>query len=90
MKADNYTKTQQLAQAIEFAGATHTGWDKESKAYKLVENVINAVKPLDIFASKVAATIEVTLGDYGRKVAKISSKQAWVLASAVIENKIEL
>ena len=45
---------------------------------------------LDAFAAKVAETINKTINPYAAKVANVSSKQAWILACAAVENNIEL
>lgn len=47
------------------------------------------VKKLNVFASQISETVEKTMDTYGRKVAFVSDKQAWVLACAAVENGIE-
>lgn len=51
---------------------------------------LNKVIALDVFASKVATSVSATIDVFGYKVAKLSSKQAWILACAAVENNIEL
>jgi hypothetical protein len=51
---------------------------------------MNAVKKTEGFASQVAETVAKTIDYYGFKIASISSKQAWIIACAIVENNIEL
>jgi hypothetical protein len=51
-------------------------------------SVLLSVVKLDIFASQVAKTIESKMSPYSQKVAYMSSKQAWIIACAIVENNI--
>lgn len=46
------------------------------------------IKNLGIFASQVAETVEKTSDNYGYKVARLSEKQAYILAAAAVENGV--
>lgn len=50
---------------------------------------LRKIMALDVFAAKVAETVEKNCG-CGFYVAKVSSKQAWCIACAAVENNIEL
>lgn len=51
---------------------------------------LRKVMALDCFAAQIAKTIDASIDIYGYKVANVSSKQAWILACAAVENNIEL
>ena len=51
--------------------------------------VLCAVKETTGFASQVAETIESKMNPYGKTVAYMSSKQAWIIACTIVENNIE-
>lgn len=46
------------------------------------------IMSLDCFAAQIAKTVDSTINPYGFKVARCSSKQAWILACAAVENDI--
>lgn len=90
MNTNNYNETKKLASKIEDMA-------KESK-YNLqmytiksdaLSHFLRKIMQLDAFAAKVAETVEKQCG-YGFYVAKVSSKQAWCIACAAVENNIEL
>lgn len=58
--------------------------------YDEVARFMTNIKKLNVFASQVADTIESKMDAYGYKLANISSKQAWILACAAVENGITL
>lgn len=51
---------------------------------------VGKIKNLGVFASKIAETIDSQCNPFGYQVARVSDKQAWILACAAIENNIEL
>lgn len=51
---------------------------------------VGKIKTLGVFASKVAETIYEQCNPFGYQVARISDKQAWILACAAVENGITL
>ena len=53
-------------------------------------NFISDVKKVEGFASKVAETIDNQANPYGYQIARVSSKQAWIIACAAVENNITL
>lgn len=59
-------------------------------AVEAFSKFIGEMKKTDGFAAKVAETIDKTIANSGGNVASISSKQAWALANAAVENGISL
>lgn len=49
---------------------------------------LDKMEKVEGFASNVSKTINSKMNPFGSHVAYISSKQAWILACAAIENKI--
>lgn len=88
--SNEYKKAQEIANKIQ-------GWaDTERMHTTLFHDasielgcLINAVKKTDTFAAKIAETIEKSMRPNGFILANISSKQAWIIACAVVENNIE-
>jgi len=58
--------------------------------FERVARALQVVKELNVFASKVAETIDKGMNPYNYNVARMSSKQAWIIACAMVENQIEL
>lgn len=87
----NYAAKQTVARKIEDYASTDRCYN--NSFYEIAFNdfgkFIAEVMKLDIFAAKVAATIDKSMNPYNRRVANVSSKQAWVLACAAVENGIE-
>lgn len=86
---EQYKKAQNLANRIQRV-AGYERWNNNS-LYNLFHEpfyrFISDVKKLGVFASEIAKTIEA--GSNNRfKIANVSSKQAWILACAAIENNI--
>jgi hypothetical protein len=52
--------------------------------------LMTKLQKLNIFASKIAKTIDEACQVNSFKIANLSSKQAWILACAMIENNITL
>ncbi len=61
-----------------------------SEVYEGLQRFIIHVSQLRCFASKVATTVSGTMNPQGQQVAYVSSKQAWILACAAVENGIDL
>lgn len=86
-----YSQKQAIARKIEDCAKTQR-WNQHSFfgiAFDELGRLINAIEQLDCFAAKVAETVDGTMNPYGAQVARISSKQAWILACAAVENGIE-
>lgn len=85
-----YKKAQEIANAIQDYAATDR-WNNNSFfeiAFNRLGAFIGKIQDLEVFAAQIANTIDKTMNPYGRKVANISSKQAWILAVAAVENNI--
>ena len=59
-------------------------------AYEALSRFLYEIKRLNVFASKVAESIEGKMRNRSPRVAKISEKQAWVLAFAAVEHNIKI
>lgn len=55
-----------------------------------LDKFLSKIRETNTFASKIAETIDKTINPYGYKVANVSSKQAWILASTAVELNISL
>lgn len=86
----DYKKAQEIANAISAAAMTTKinsaafDWDFN----KLGKFVFKMAK-LNVFAAKIAETVDKTMNPYNYTVAKVSDKQSWILACAAVENNIE-
>jgi len=58
--------------------------------FNYLGNILNAVQKAGGFAAEVAKSVDKTMDCYGFKVAFCSSKQAWILACAIVENEINI
>ena len=80
---------QQMARKIENASMVtrnnHEVYDCKSNS---LGHVLDAIAKLDCFVAKVAETVNKSMS-FGYQVAKVSDKQAWILACAAVENNIE-
>lgn len=88
---NDYKTKQEVARRIESYANTER-WNNNSFfdiAFNGLGRLINSIEKIDCFAAKVAETVDKTMNPYGYKVASVSSKQAWILACAAIENGIE-
>ena len=87
----DYKRAQDLANELQTVAA-YQRWNNNSM-FKLFFDpfyrLINEVKDLGVFASQVAETIDSKCNPYGYKIANLSSKQAWILACAAIENNVD-
>jgi hypothetical protein len=87
-----YAKAQKMANSIQ-------GWAEKTRRYdntyfnlgiEVLVAFLRKVMALDCFAAQIAKTVDASIDIYGYKVANVSSKQAWILACAAVENNIEL
>lgn len=86
-----YKKAQEIANDILRTASvkrTEGQWFELSfnKMGCFIESIIN----LNVFASNIAATVDKTMNPYGYQVANVSSKQAWILACAAVENNVNV
>ena len=88
-KTNDYKLKQAVANQITYC-ASKSRIDRNAYDYytDLLSSLLDKVMKLDNFAAKVAETVDKTMC---RKytVANCSSKQAWVIACAVVENNID-
>lgn len=87
----DYKKAQEMANEITREAQTSKRYNSSyfDIAFGRVGQLIFKVEKLGTFASKIAETIESTMNPYGFQVARISDKQAWIIACAAVENNIE-
>ena len=87
-----YAKAQKMANEIQ-------GWAEKTRrndntyfniGIEVMAAFLRKVMALDCFAAQIAKTVDASIDIYGYKVANVSSKQAWILACAAVENNIEL
>ena len=86
-----YTAAQKVANELQAYAATNR-WNQNSRfdaAYEAVGRLVHEVKKVDGFAAQVCESIDKTMSPFGKQVAFISSKQAWIIACAAVENNIE-
>lgn len=86
-----YAQAQKIANLLQ-AYAEATRWNENHSfnvGFEYIGAFLNKIRAIDCFAAKVAETVEKTMNPYGYKVAAVSSKQAWILACAAVENGIE-
>ena len=87
---NEYKKAQALAnQFIDDSKVGRINSMKFEMEYDQVGRFLMKIEELNTFASQVAKTVLKTQGPYRRQVAFLSSKQAWIIACAAIENGIE-
>lgn len=87
---NDYKMKQTIARQIERYAACERSNSYFEIAFNNFDNFIESIMKLDAFAAKVAETINKSINPYAAKVANVSSKQAWILACAAVENNIEL
>lgn len=85
-----YTAKQNIANALtKLAACNRNENSMFDIAFEKIGRFICAVKDQGGFAAQIAETVERSMNPFGYMVAKISSKQAWCLACAAVENGIE-
>jgi hypothetical protein len=85
-----YAQAQKVANKIQNY-ADMERWSNNSFFHIALEDLarfLSKVMDLDCFAAQIAKTVDNTINGHGFKVARCSSKQAWILACAAIENNI--
>lgn len=91
MTREQYKSTQNLAEYIKmFSLRQRVNQQTFEQHFDKFGYFLEQIKNLDTFASKVAETVEKSMNVCGRQIAFVSSKQAWVLACAAVENNINL
>lgn len=86
-----YKKAQEIANDIQRVASvkrTEGQWFEHS--FNEMGNFIESIINLNVFASNIATTVDKAMNPYGYQVANVSSKQAWILACAAVENNIEV
>ena len=87
-----YAAVQRMANEIQ-------GWAEKTRRYdnhyfnlgiEVLGRFLSKIQTLDCFAAQIAKTVDASINVYGYQVARCSSKQAWILACAAVENNIEL
>lgn len=87
-----YKKAQEIANTLQDMAKTER-WNSNTLFNLYLDpfwKALNEVKKLGNFASQVAESVDKTYDPYGYKIASLSSKQAWIIACAIVENDIEL
>ena len=85
-----YKMAQKLANKLTEV-ASYQRWNQNSLYNMYFDDFyqfIFAIKETETFAAKIAETVDENCQLNGYNIAKISSKQAWILACAAIENNI--
>lgn len=88
----DYKKAQNLANEITRV-AGYQRWNNNTLFNLYFDpffRFIMEIKNLGVFASKIAETIDSQANPYGYQIARVSDKQAWILACAAVENNINL
>ena len=89
--SSDYKKAQELANEIQSVSSvkrTEGQWHELS--FNKMGNFLQSIINLNVFASNIATTVDKSMNPYGYQVANISSKQAWILACAAVENNITI
>lgn len=87
--SQEYKKAQELANQIQnWADTERMHVTSFHNASIELGCLIHNIKKTDTFAAKIAETIEKSMNPYSYILARVSSKQAWVLACAAVELNI--
>ena len=80
----------QRAARLKSGAERHTkyNYDGFQMGYECLSNVLREISKIDCFAAKVAETVFSKMSPFSFQVARISSKQAWILACAAVENNL--
>lgn len=87
---EQYAKAQNLANGL-VKIASKERWNDNTMFnlyFDPMARFLDSIEKLNVFASEIAKTVNKGMNPYGKQVAYVSSKQAWVLACAAIENNI--
>lgn len=87
---EEYRKAQKMAWSLERA-AKQSQINSAGYTMYLDElcKFLRKIMALDCFAAQVAKTVDSKMDGRSYYVASISSKQAWILACAAVENNVE-
>ena len=86
-----YRAAQEIAnELVWMAGVGRNDGNAFSRAFDSVGFFCHDIQQVSGFAANVAKTVHDRMSPYGKQVAYISPKQAWVLAVAAVENRIAL
>lgn len=89
--SQEYKRAQELANEIQtVASVKRTEGQWFEHQFNKLGIFIQSIIDLNVFASNIATTIDKGMNPYGYQVANVSSKQAWILACAAVENNIEV
>lgn len=89
--SNEYKKAQEIANEIQSVASTkRTEGQWFEHQFNKLGCFLDKVIALNNFASNIATTIDKSMNPYGYQVANISSKQAWIIACAVVENNINI
>lgn len=89
--SQEYKKAQELANEImDLASTNRRNNSYFNIAFNKLGLVIGLLQKTNTFAAKIADTVDKTMNPFGFQVANVSSKQAWILASTVVELNINL
>lgn len=86
-----YKQAQELANQLQ-SYANTSRWNESNFfdiAFDTLGKFINAILKTNTFAAKIAETVDKSMNPYGAVVARVSSKQAWILATTAIELNIQ-
>jgi hypothetical protein len=86
-----YKQAQEVANKI-VRVASYERWNNQSLFNIYIDKFpqfLSCIQNIDCFAAKIATTINDKINPYGARIAFVSDKQAWILACAAVENKIE-
>ena len=85
-----YAQAQKIANKIQ-SYADMARWNNHSFfgiALESLARFLSDIMDLHCLAAQIAKTVDGTIDNHGFKVARCSSKQAWILACAAVENGI--
>lgn len=86
----DYKKAQEIANEIkDAANQSRTNRLAYEIYFDELGRFLMKISELNVFAAKVAQTIDKNMNPYSYTVARISDKQSWILATAAVENGIE-
>ena len=86
-----YKKAQEIANEFDrLSNASHNNGMYFEMCYEKLATALESVMKLQGFASQVATSVNNNMNPNRSKMVTISSKQAWIIACAMVENNIEL
>jgi len=86
---EQYKEAQELSNRLQQI-ASYERWNNNNSYEMHFNPFLSQIINLNVFASNVAKTIDEKCTYPSFKIANMSSKQAWILACAAIENNINL